>query len=268
MSDHEFLNVARIAARAGAKRLLDFRGRFSVTEKGPRDLVTEADLASQKAVQSVLLDRFPSHVFMGEEDGYDQVPPEIKSGEASHLWIVDPLDGTTNYVHGLAGYGVSIALFHSGKVRVGVVHDVVTGDTYWAIRDFGAFKNDVPISCSDTRQLHDALLACSFSTQVTRDGEEFGRFANVLGKASAIRRLGSAALNMCYVADGGLDGYFATSVKTWDIAAGLVIAKEAGASITGIDGGDFDLWNPKFSLGATESLQSELLASFTNSEAS
>ena len=257
MDLHKCLAKARIAAAAGADILQEFRGRFSVSEKAPRDLVTEADLASQRIIMEILLKEFPDHNFIGEESS--QGHGDLQGQASKPTWIVDPLDGTVNYIHGLQSYAVSIGLVHEGEIKLGVVHDPVANETYWAIIESGAFLGDKQIKCSTTSNLESALLACSFSTNAKRDSEEFERFAHVMGKPRAIRRLGSAALNLCYVAAGRLDGYWATSLKTWDVAAGALIAQEAGASISNIHGGDFDVWDPQMVVCGTANLLDQLI---------
>lgn len=259
----KMLTTARIAAAAGAEQLLSYQGRFSVQEKAPKDLVTEADVASQKAIETILMSAFPDHEFMGEEEGQDQISPELLA-DPNHppIWIVDPLDGTVNYVHQLQSFAVSIGMYHAGKLQLGVVHDPICKEVYWALRGRGAYRNDVPIRCSSTNSLDQALLACSFSANIKNDSNELLRFNNALGHARAIRRMGSAALNLCYVAAGQLDGYWATSVKTWDIAAGAIIVEEAGGVMSDISGGDFDPWKPQFIAASTAAVGDQLRSSF------
>ncbi|WP_417730239.1 inositol monophosphatase family protein [Rosistilla oblonga] len=258
MNDN-YLKVARLAAAAGAEILLSYQGRFSVREKAPRDLVTEADVAAQQAIQKILLSNFPDHGFVGEEEGHDQVSAEMLA-DPNHppIWIVDPLDGTVNYVHQLQSFAVSIAMYHRGELQLGVVHDPVTKEIFWAQRGGGAFLNDCPIQCSQTDRLDQALLACSFSAGVRHDSGELDRFAAALDQAQAVRRLGSAALNLCYVAAGRLDGYWATCVKPWDVAAGAVIVSEAQGEILSLAGEKFDIWDPRFVATATKSLNDQL----------
>ncbi|QDV68196.1 Inositol-1-monophosphatase [Rosistilla carotiformis] len=259
MNDN-YLKVARLAAAAGAEVLLSYQGRFSVREKAPRDLVTEADVAAQQAIQKILLSNFPDHGFVGEEEGHDQVSAEMLA-DPKHppIWIVDPLDGTVNYVHQLQSFAVSIAMYHAGELQIGIVHDPVTREIFWAQRGAGAFLNDCPIQCSQTDRLDQALLACSFSAGTQHDSAELGRFAAALDGAQSVRRLGSAALNLCYVAAGRLDGYWATCVKPWDVAAGALIVTEAGGQIRALSGDRFDPWNPRFAATATEPLNDQLL---------
>lgn len=266
--DSEHLRIAIAAAKAGAAELMSYRGRFSVREKAFKDLVTDADLASQHAVFDTLRRAFPNELMMGEEEGHDS-PPVDRNGNVvdAPIWIVDPLDGTLNYVHALQSFCVSIGLIYKNQLQVGVILDPVCNELFYARLGEGAWvsnvdgSNPTKLSVSDCTEIGSALLACSFPAGVKSDSLEVQQFCRVLEKCQALRRLGSCALNLCYVAAGRLDGYWAQSVKSWDMAAGALIVSEAGGVITNIQGEPLDVWNPKFSASSTESLQQELLAS-------
>jgi myo-inositol-1(or 4)-monophosphatase len=219
-------------------------------------LVTEADLASQQAIQRILLEAFPEHGFLGEE----QEPTSPDKLEADSRWIVDPLDGTTNYVHGLPAFSVSIALEHRGDLAVGVIYDPVADECFTAAANRGAFLNGERIAVSLCQSLDQALAAASFSANVARDSEEVRRFLELLGECQAVRRLGSSALNLAYLAAGRLDAYWATSVKIWDVAAGVLLVREAGGVVTNVEGGTFDLSQPCFAAAATPPLHQQLVA--------
>lgn len=248
----EFLEVARRAARAGGQELRNWQGRFAVREKGPADLVTEADLAAQKAVRETLLSAFPDHGFLGEEEGASTV------GRDGYRWIVDPLDGTTNYVHGLAQFAVSIGLERSGRLLCGVVYDPSADECFAAAAGLGADVNGTPLRVSGVERLSQAMVAASFPPRVDRKNPVIAEFLNVVEQAQAVRRMGSSALNLCYVAAGRLDAYWAKDTKTWDVAAGWLLVREAGGVLTHYDGGEPDLANPRFLAAATESLHREL----------
>ena len=220
----QHLEVAIAAAKAGAAELMSRRDDRVVQEKGPKDLVTDADLASQKAIRSMLLEAFDGYVFVGEEEGENEPLESVRRGDADAppCWVVDPLDGTVNYVHRLQSFAVSIGLYASGRMRLGVIYDPVTGELFTAIDGQGARCNDQPIQVSDCTNIGEALLACSFPAGVKRTDPEVSRFVRVLEQSRSLRRLGSCALNMCYVAAGRLDGYWATNVAAWDSAAGIV----------------------------------------------
>jgi myo-inositol-1(or 4)-monophosphatase len=259
--DQRHLEVAVAAAQAGAAELMLRRDSRVVSEKAPKDLVTDADLASQKAIRKILESSFPGYAFVGEEEGENHPPAAVRAGEknAAPCWVVDPLDGTVNFVHGLQNFAVSIGLYAAGKMRLGVVLDPVYGELFTAIDGFGAWCNGKKMSTGKCDVIGQALVACSFPAGIDRSSPEIGRFVEVLEHCQSLRRLGSCALNMCYVAAGRLDAYWATCVQPWDSAAGTVVARESGATITRFDGGTFDDWNPKFCVAGTEILQSQLI---------
>jgi len=266
MSD--FLAVCEQAARAGGAALQDWEKRITVREKGPKDLVTEADFASQRAIRGVVLSAFPDHRFLGEEkDGADgEATESAATGDGAYRWIVDPLDGTLNYIRGMPSYAVSVALERSGKVLAGVVFDPLLGECFAAAVGRGAWLNGKRIRASCCTSVSDALVAVSFSANVPRDSVEVRRFVEVLHACQAVRRSGSAALNLCYVASARLDAYFASSVQVWDVAAGVLVAKEAGAFLTSIVGRDFDLRQPNLAVAATAELHAGLLECLSQAE--
>jgi myo-inositol-1(or 4)-monophosphatase len=252
----EFLKIAEQAARTAGKLLDDLQGRCQVWSKGPKDFVTEADIAAQRVIRETLLGAYPTHGFIGEED---QAPQAWNNDFVGHRWIVDPLDGTANFVHQLPSYAVSIALEHSGEIVVGVVFDPASDECFSAIRGHGAMLNGEPIQVSRCEQFGDAMAAASFAPNVQRGSEEIARFVEVLLSCHSLRRLGSAALNLCYLASGRLDAYWATSVKAWDVAAGALIARESGAVVTALDGSPFDLRRPKLAGSANSLLHEQFL---------
>lgn len=263
---NEFLTVCEQAARAGGKVLLDWREKFQWREKGPRDLVTEADFASQTLIRQILLGAFPDHDFLGEEQ-IEGAQPAGRPG-AEFRWLVDPLDGTSNYVHKLQTFAVSIALERRGEILAGVVYDPVVEECYTALRGGGAFLNGKPITTSGCSKVDEALVAVSFSNKLPRNSIEISRFLEVLHSSQSVRRLGSAALNLAYVAAGRLDAYYATSVQNWDVAAGVLLVQEAGGLVTALDGGVFQLHKPQFVAVASRSLQREMFQLLARAEAS
>lgn len=252
----DFLNIAKAAALEAGKLLLEMIDSVEIREKGARDLVTDADVASQELIRSRLLSRFPDHRFIGEEDKFlaDSVDDEAM------YWVVDPLDGTTNYAHGMPNYAVSIALIHRQKVVVGVVYDPSTEELYWASIGGGAYRNGLRIDVSQEVKLDHALIAVSLPPTVSRNSDEVQQFLTVMERCQSLRRLGSAALNLCYIACGRLDGYWAMSTRSWDIAAGALICAEAGASLRSLDGGPFQVWHGSLMVAATPMLLDELAA--------
>lgn len=252
----EFLKTAEHAARTAGKLLNDLQGRCQVWSKGPKDFVTEADIAAQRVIRETVLGAYPNHGFIGEED---QSPQIWASNFAGYRWIVDPLDGTANFVHRLPSYAVSIALEHSGQIVVGVVFDPASDECFTAVQGHGAVLNGEPIEVSGCEVFSEAMVAASFAPNVQRGSEEIARFVEVLLTCHSLRRLGSAALNLCYLASGRLDAYWATSVKAWDVAAGILIARESGAKLTGIDGSPFDLSEPRLAGAANPLLHEQFL---------
>ena len=257
----KFLETARRASRVGGEVLKSWAGRFAVREKGRADLVTEADLASQEAVYSAIMAEFPDHGFLGEEEG------KSTPGRDGYRWIVDPLDGTTNYVHGLAQYAVSIGLERHGRPIAGAVYDPSADECFSAALGLGAWVNEQPIRTSNVTELGQALVAVSFPPAVRRDNPAITEFLTVMERTQAVRRMGSSALNLCYLAAGRLDAYWAKDTKTWDVAAGFLLVTEAGGTLTSYDGGPADLNRPQFVAAATPQLHAELRTLLSGSAA-
>jgi myo-inositol-1(or 4)-monophosphatase len=252
----EFLKTAEHAARTAGKLLDNLQGRCQVWSKGPKDFVTEADIAAQRVIREIVLEAYPTHGFVGEEDPAAHAWHEDHPG---YRWIVDPLDGTANYVHQLPSYAVSIALELAGESVVGVVFDPAGDECFTAVRGQGANLNGEAIQVSRCEELGEAMVAASFAANVQRGSEEISRFVEVLVACHSMRRMGSAALNLCYLASGRLDAYWATSVKPWDVAAGVLIAKEAGAVFTALDGSAFDVRRPQLAGSANSLLHEQFL---------
>jgi myo-inositol-1(or 4)-monophosphatase len=248
------LSVCEEAARLGGAQLIDWVGRIAAREKGPSDLVTQADLASQAAIKRLLLDRFPGDGFLGEEDA---TSIDLRHGS---WWVVDPLDGTTNYVHQIPHYAVSIALVRQGKPVVATVYDPVSHECYTAESGSGAFLNGRRLSSSPVEQLSSAVIAASFSARVDSDSPEIDQFVKALLACQGVRRTGSAALNMCYVAAGRFDAFWALTTKAWDVAAGQLLIEEAGGVISHFTGRPFDLMQPHPAASATGKLHQEFIS--------
>ena len=260
-----FLAAATEAAQIGGQELVDRMGTAKVREKGNRDFVTEADLASQKAINLHLEAAFPDHRFLGEEDDpalNNSVLPKNES-ESPFCWVVDPLDGTTNYVHQLPSFSVSIGLLYLGQPIVAVVWDPILKDMHRATLGGGSTRNGEPISNSGCDAIDRAMVIISFAKGVTREDDQIHQFLELLETAGTIRRLGSAALNLCYVASGCSDSYWANNLKVWDVAAGCLIATEAGAVIKQLSGEPLDLLKPDFVCSATEKLFDQLQDTLT-----
>jgi myo-inositol-1(or 4)-monophosphatase len=222
------------ARRAGEVLRAGFGAEHAITYKGEVDLVTEIDEEAERVIREELLGTFPTYGLLAEEGGK-------LAGEEDARWIVDPLDGTTNYTHGLPIFCVSIALERAGEVVLGVVHDSMGEETFVAQRGRGATLNGDPIRVSNTDELIRALIATGFPydrAEMPEALELFGRFAAI---TRGMRRLGSTALDLCYVASGRLEGYYERGIWPWDLAAGSVIVEEAGGRLTNYRGDKLDL---------------------------
>jgi myo-inositol-1(or 4)-monophosphatase len=250
----EFLSVAQNAARAAGTILQDWAGRFTVSEKGPADLVTEADVASQAEIHRILSARFPDHGFVGEESHLST------PGRTDIRWIIDPLDGTSNYVHRFPYYAVSIGLECRGRLAAGVIYDPTRGEMFAARRGGGATLDGRPIHVSLFNRLDQAMVIASFPPGVTADSLPIKRFLKVLPRAQTIHRSGSAALNLAYVAAGRLEAFWSSSLKPWDVAAGALIAAEAGGRVTKMSGGPLDIEVPDLLCSNGTGIHDELSA--------
>jgi myo-inositol-1(or 4)-monophosphatase len=211
-----------------------FGRRHRIEYKGESDLVTEADKEAERKIEEILREGFPDHGMLTEESGETE-----SQGDAR--WIVDPLDGTTNYAHGVPFFCTSIALERAGEVILGVVHDPMANETYAAERGQGATLNGEPLRVSSTDEPARELLGTSFADRP----EELESGLDILGRladlARGVRRLGSGALDMCYVAAGRLDGCYEQGFSAWDVAAGALIVEEAGGRVTDHRGSTLDL---------------------------
>ncbi len=228
--DIDMESVKRVGIKAAyqaADILQQKFGRISqVRKKGVVDLVTEADTAAEQRILEVIRSRFPDHGILAEESGR-------AAGKKACTWIIDPLDGTTNYAHQIGFYAVSIAFALEGDIVLGLVLNPVTGELFTATAGGGAECNRRPIRVSEVTSLTDSLLVTGFPYDVRADpAPVISRFARCLTAAQGIRRLGSAALDLCHVACGRFEGFWEENLKPWDTAAGMLIAREAGARIT------------------------------------
>lgn len=256
----EFLSAATEAARRGAAVLESWRARFSVKEKARADLVTDADTASQKAIKEFLLGRFPGHLFLGEEDSFGKSPAETRPpADAPPLWVVDPLDGTANYVHDVPAYCVSIGLWASGRPAVGVILDPRLNELFTAAAGHGAFLNDRRIAVSGVPKLDQALVATGFPADLKGRLRNLDAWAKMTAAAQTLRRTGSTALNLAYIAAGRFDGYWCYDNYAWDVMAGAVLIAEAGGHLTTADGQPFDPFRPDL-IATNGPIHGEMLA--------
>jgi myo-inositol-1(or 4)-monophosphatase len=235
---HPMLNIAVKAAREAADiiqygaRNLD---RLTIDNKGPGDYVSEIDRKAEAAIIDTLLAAFPNHGFIAEEGG----GATRGDPNSDYIWIIDPLDGTTNFLHGIPQYCVSIALAVKGQLTQAVIYDPSKNDLFTATRGAGAFMNDRRIRVSKLLKLRDALIGTGFPF---RDGAAFDEYLvqirNLMPKCAGLRRPGAAALDLAYVAAGRFDGFWEMKLNQWDMAAGALLIQEAGGLVTGIDGED------------------------------
>ncbi len=235
------LEVAVEAARRGAAELESWRKRFVVREKARADLVTDADHASQAAVKNHLLSAFPTHGFLGEEEAYGKTIEETRvPPDSPPVWIVDPLDGTSNYVHDVPAYCVSIGLWFGGRAVVGVIYDPRLNEMFTAAEGQGAFRNGERMRVSETALVRDSLLSTGFPAGWAAQQRNLAAWRNISEYSQALRRTGSTALNLAYVAAGRFDGYWAFDNWSWDVTAGACLIAEAGGKVTTLEGATFD----------------------------
>ena len=253
-----YLSVCEEAARSAGKILLDMLGTTSIRhKKNTRDIVTEADIAAQKIIESIVIGAFPDHRFLGEEEN---LTPLSQSNDSEFCWIVDPLDGTTNFVHGLPCFGPSVALARGTDVLCGVFYNPMTEEFFSAAKGQGAFLNGKRIHVSTWQTLGEALAAISFPTAIRDDSPDLIAFMNTLPVCQSLRRTGSTALNMAYVAAGRFDATWAFRCHSWDIAAGIILVQEAGGIVTKPDGSPVDFSDPApFCAVANETLHRKLI---------
>ncbi len=227
-----FLEIATEAALAAGAVLLSYLGKIgTATQKGrPGDLVTVADKASEAVVLEILQRHFPDHSILAEESG------KLGLAESQYLWAIDPLDGTTNYAHQYPFFAVSIGLLIAGVPEVGVIFDPYRQELFRAAKGLGATKNRHPIQVSSTTQLSESLLVSGFAydRHETADNN-YAEFCHLTHLTQGVRRSGSAALDLAYVACGRLDGYWERGIAPWDIGAGVILLKEAGGKVTAYD---------------------------------
>jgi myo-inositol-1(or 4)-monophosphatase len=220
--------------RAGELQMARFRSGVRVDKKGAIDLVTEVDLDVERMFRSLVAERFPDHDVLAEELG------QSRTG-ARHRWVFDPLDGTTNYAHGVPIFCASLALEIDGSPALGAIYDPNRSELFTVERGVGAWLNGAPLRVSEVATLTDALLVTGFPYDLqTRLADLIELFTRFLRQARAVRRLGSAALDLCWVAAGRMDGFWEQGLHPWDTMAAALLVQEAGGRVTGLDGGPYD----------------------------
>ncbi|MBC87276.1 MAG: inositol monophosphatase [Bdellovibrionaceae bacterium] len=257
-NNQDLLDSARRAAMAGRKVLLDYFGNLTrVDEKHQAGLVSEADVTSEREIKAILGKDFPDIDFMGEEESFGKDANKID--KSTRTWVVDPLDGTTNYVHRFPIFCISIGLIIDGVNQVGVIDVPKMDKTYWAVNGEGAFCNGEPLKISGRKELGQSLMATGFFTTSEQQlNEQLTIFDNILHETPrGIRRAGSAAYDLCMVAEGIFDGYWERGLHPWDTCAGALLVKEAGGVVTNYEGVPF-LPDMKSCLAGTPEIHSQM----------
>jgi len=248
--------VETLARRAGGILRHAYGKKMKVQHKGVIDLVTEADHRSEAYLIGEIRRLFPEHRILTEESG-------LHAGDGYSQWLIDPLDGTVNFAHGVPIFCVSVAYLENGQIRLGVVYEPLRDECFSAALGQGAFLNGHAITCSSAADLNESLLTTGFPYDVrTRQSNNLDWYAYFALRSQGVRRLGSAALDLCYVAAGRFDGYWELSVQPWDIAAGALIAREAGARVTDVHGEDELLTPPCSILAAPPAIHAAMLDIF------
>jgi len=229
--------MVRAAERAARDLKRDFGEveQLQTSRKGPGDFVSAADLKSERVLHQELQKARPGYGFLMEESG------AVGGDDSVHRWLIDPLDGTTNFLHGIPHFAISIGLERAGDLVAGVVYDPIKDEMFWAEKGAGAFLNDRRIRVSSRRRLEDALVVTGITPRKRADAADraafVAQFEAVLAATAGVRRLGSASLDLAYVAAGRYEGFWENHLSPWDIAAGIVLVREAGGYVTEIDGG-------------------------------
>jgi myo-inositol-1(or 4)-monophosphatase len=240
MAEEKMKAIALKAVKEAGKILMDGLGRIhEINYKHEIDLVTEIDRLSEERIITIIKEKYPDHEILAEEGGK-------RKGSSIYRWIIDPLDGTTNYAHGYPCFCISIALEENGEVIYGVVYDPTRKEFFIGEKGKGATLNDKPIFVSHTEMLDHSLLCTGFPYDI-REGKEtnLDHFQRFSMKSQAVRRDGAAALDLCYVASGRFDGYWELKLSPWDVAAGSLMVKEAGGMVTDFEGKKFNLTSSK-----------------------
>jgi myo-inositol-1(or 4)-monophosphatase len=248
------LDLAIRAAREAGAILQEYAGkRIQIAHKGRINIVTEVDLASERHIKALIADRYPGHRILAEESGLSE------TGTSEYCWLIDPLDGTTNYAHGCPPYCVSIGVERAGGMVLGVIYDPTRDELFVAERGAGATLNGERLRVSEVEALDQALVVTGFPYDVRERMDEYlPGWREFLKRAQGVRRLGAAAIDLAYVAAGRLDGFWEHGLNPWDAAAGWVIVEEAGGRVTRLDGSPYDVYRPSL-LATNGSVHEEML---------
>ena len=234
----KMMKIAKEAAREAGSYIFDHLGKIKEVsyKSGINDLVTDVDKASEAMIIKKIKIWFPGHSFLAEESG------KSSRGESEIIWVIDPLDGTVNYSHGFPFFCVSIGLMMEGEIKLGVVYDPVRKEMFSAEKMKGAFLNDDRMKVTETDKLESSLIATGFAYSAEKRQANLELFERIISRAQAVRRPGAAALDLCYVASGRLDGFWELNLSPWDTAAGQLIVTEAGGKVSMMDGSCYDIY--------------------------
>jgi myo-inositol-1(or 4)-monophosphatase len=233
------LNFAIETVRDAGQLLLEKFGRVSVSKKGEINLVTEADLASEALIIERIRSHYPRHAILAEESG----EAVVKGGDQEWKWIIDPLDGTTNYAHGYPCFCVTIALENKGEIVLGVTFDPTRNELFAAEKGRGSSLNGKPVRVSATEQLSESLVVTGFPYNFKSKPNFERHLTDFLLESRGVRRDGSAAIDMAYVACGRFDGFWEEGLNPWDVAAGYLLIEEAGGRVSSYDGSEFSVYD-------------------------
>lgn len=255
---NEYLAISVEAARAAGAVLREKLGHVGFREKRKSDLVTEADTEAQEVIRRILLGKYPNFAFLGEESSPEEKKMASEAGEGPK-WIVDPLDGTTNFVHGVPFFCVSVALAEGDDILCGVLYNPILEELFTAAKGEGAFLNGERLKTSPVEDISGSLVSVGFPTDTNAKTPDLLAFLNVISVTQAIRRTGSAALNLGYVAVGRFDASWSFSTNPWDIAAGAILVTESGGTVTTPDGSPFTFANSKILASSNERLHKQII---------
>ncbi len=260
MPNGDFLNIAIDAAITASYTILEDLPKVKDPNyKGKIDLVTKTDLKSETIIKDIISNSYPNHSILDEESGSNRM-------ESNYLWIIDPLDGTTNFVHGCQPFSISIALYKKAEPLIGLVLELPTSKLYTAIKGGGAFCEGEPIISSNVDTVEKSLLATGFSYNHDKLWDNNMKiFKDLTRRSQGVRRFGSASIDLCYVAEGKLDGFWEFGLKPWDTAAGIIIASETGCKVTNIRGGAFSIYDNNI-LVTNQKINNEMINLISNVE--
>jgi myo-inositol-1(or 4)-monophosphatase len=252
----DFLTPMQTLAREAGALLMSFFGKVTIEYKGDADLVTQADRTSEELIVERIRARWPDHDLIGEEGSRRQTGSDFR-------WYIDPLDGTTNFAHGFPVFCVSMALEYRGERIAGVVYDPTRDEMFAAVKDRGARLNGKPIRVSKTARLVESLVGTGFPSHKRHQNPNIHFYHQITLRSHGIRRAGSAALDLCYVACGRLDGFWEFNLNSWDTAAGVLLVTEAGGNVTGFGNQSFSI-DSREVLATNGTLHGEMLDEFQN----